>query len=72
MMGLDQESRKNIADMERQSGQPSGIGRINRGECPIHAVNTMACMFCPWGHMLHCHYPFTCEEADCGHYEEEG
>jgi len=34
------------------------------------------CMYCSYGHMLECHYPLTCDEAECDHYmsemEEEG
>lgn len=33
--------------------------------------NMMSCMFCPYGHMLECHYPMTCEEAECDHYQIE-
>jgi hypothetical protein len=29
------------------------------------------CMFCPYGHMLTCHYPLTCAEAECDHYLRE-
>ncbi len=35
--------------------------------CP----NAMAPMFCPYGHMLECHYPMTCEEAQCEHFKRE-
>ena len=34
----------------------------------------MAAMVCPYGHMLECHFPLTCAEAECEHYrraEEE-
>ena len=68
---LDEESKRNIDDLEKETGQPSGIGRIERGECPMGAVSGIACMFCPYGHMTHCHYPLTCDEADCGHYHGE-
>jgi len=27
----------------------------------------MQAMFCPYGHMLECHRPLTCEEAECSH-----
>ncbi len=30
--------------------------------------NPMAAMVCPTGHMLECHYPLSCEEAECDHY----
>ena len=36
-------------------------------ECECHTA--MAAMFCPYGHMLECHYPHTCEEAECQHYQ---
>jgi hypothetical protein len=32
----------------------------------------MQAMFCPFGHMLECHYPMTCSEAHCDHYRREG
>lgn len=35
--------------------------------CPT----AMAAMFCATGHMLECHYPMSCSEADCGHYQRE-
>jgi len=39
-------------------------------------VPRMRCMFCSYGHMLECHYPLTCEGAECDHYlgeiESEG
>jgi hypothetical protein len=31
----------------------------------------MACQFCPTGHMTDCHYPYSCEEANCGHYQTQ-
>lgn len=31
----------------------------------------VAAMFCPYGHMLECHYPMTCEEAECEHYKRD-
>jgi len=68
---MDDESRKHIAELERNSRFPTGIGRIERGECPCGAVSPVAYMFCPYGHMLECHHPYTCEEAECSHYEQE-
>ena len=35
-------------------------------EC--RCFNTMVAMFCMTGHMLECHYPYDCEEAQCSHY----
>jgi len=49
---------------------PSGVGRIARGECPLGNVLPLACMLCECGHMLECHYPQTCEEAQCEHWQE--
>lgn len=48
-----------------------GITKIANGECPTGASSPMACMFCPYGHMTECHYPQTCEEAKCSHYQQE-
>jgi hypothetical protein len=67
---MDAKSRQNIEEIERIGG-PTGIGRIDRSECPRGAVSPMACMLCPYGHMLECHYPQTCEEARCSHYLRE-
>jgi hypothetical protein len=68
---MDEESRKHIAELEKNSRFPTGIGRIERGECEAGGLNPMACMFCPYGHMLECHWPYTCEEAECSHYQQE-
>ena len=68
---LDEKSRRNIEDLERETGKLSGVGRMDRGECPIGCINTMGCMFCQYGHMLECHYPLTCSEADCSHYQAD-
>ena len=68
---LDEQSRRNIAEVEATLGRPTGIGKIERGECPRGATSPMACMVCPFGHMLDCHYPYTCEEAECSHYQTE-
>jgi hypothetical protein len=31
--------------------------------CP----DAMAAMFCPHGHMLECHFPLDCNQAQCSH-----
>lgn len=67
---LDDQSIRNIEELEILYGRPSGIGRIHRGECPIGALNPMGCMLCSYGHMLECHHPYTCEEAECSHYQQ--
>lgn len=48
-----------------------GILKAATGECPVGSLSPMACMFCPYGHMTNCHYPLTCEEAECIHYQAE-
>ncbi len=68
---LDEDSRKMVAEIEKHSRFPTGIGRIELGECEAGGLNPMACMFCPCGHMLECHFPYTCEEVECGHYQQE-
>lgn len=65
---MDEQSRKNIDDLERETGKPTGIGKLDRGECPLGYAYGLACMFCPYGHILECHYPLTCSEAKCSHY----
>jgi hypothetical protein len=29
--------------------------------------NPMQAFFCPFGHMLECHYPYECQQAACSH-----
>ena len=39
--------------------------------CEIQKAKTtklMACMFCPYGHMMECHHPYTCDSQYCNHY----
>lgn len=48
-----------------------GVAKIRALKCPRHTVHPISCMFCPYGHMLACHYPMTCEEAECEHYQQE-
>lgn len=53
------------------SNYPAGIDLISAGKCPRGAVSPMACMICPTGHMLECHHPMTCEEANCYHLQAD-
>jgi len=46
---------------------PMGIDLIRAGKCPRGALIVHACMFCEFGHMTECHYPKTCEGAQCSH-----
>jgi len=48
----------------------SGIEKVRSGECPRKALSPMGCMFCEFGHMMECHFPMNCEEANCSHYQE--
>ncbi len=51
-----------------------GIVRIVAGECPVNAISPISCQLCQYGHMLECHYPMNCTEAECSHlakYEME-
>jgi hypothetical protein len=68
---MDAESRKNMEQIEKTSRFPTGAGKIDRGECELGSLNPMACMFCSFGHMLECHYPHTCSQAECSHYQRE-
>jgi len=34
---------------------------------PQCKCSPMQAMFCPYGHMLECHWPKTCNEAQCDH-----
>lgn len=63
----EEEAKKQAAEIFGKQG----ITKIARGECPRGATDPMACMFCQFGHMLECHYPKTCEEAHCSHYERD-
>lgn len=49
----------------------TGIEKIESGECELKGKTPMACMFCEFGHMTECHYPLTCEEAECLHFQSE-
>ena len=62
--------REVLTEIEAHSRFPTGIGRIERGECPMKRESVAACMVCSYGHMLECHYPQLCAEARCSHYAE--
>jgi len=43
-------------------------------KCPMNnneRVLPMNCMFCTYGHMTDCHFPLSCEEAECSHYTQQ-
>lgn len=68
---MSEESRQRLTELEQISRYPTGVGRVDRGECPQGGFTPMNCMFCPYGHLLECHYPSTCDEVECSHYEAE-
>jgi hypothetical protein len=47
-----------------------GIELTQAGKCPRGASLPHACMFCHCGHMTECHYPKSCEEAQCSHLSQ--
>ena len=70
MVEMSDESKENISDLEAKMRFSTGIGRVTRGECPVRAVTPIGCMFCSYGHMLECHYPQICVDAECYHYQQ--
>lgn len=44
-----------------------GMTKITEARCPIGATNPIACWPCLYGHATECHYPLSCEEAQCSH-----
>lgn len=62
-----EEARRRAEDQVNSMGATKTL----TGTCPLGGDNPMACMFCPYGHMMQCHYPLTCEEAECSHYQAE-
>lgn len=66
--GVPEEEAKQLASKEIDS---MGAVKTSLGECPLGGASPMACMFCWYGHMTECHYPLTCEEAQCSHYQAE-
>jgi hypothetical protein len=68
---MDEKTRWLIGEIEKKSRFPTGIGKIERGECPRGGVSSAGCTLCPYGHIIECHHPMTCEEARCGKYQYE-
>ena len=71
MMNIDRNSQEVIDKAERELRHAIGIGLITRGECPLGARAPTACMLCRFGHLMDCHHPKTCEQANCSHYQSE-
>ena len=68
---MSDSTRETLKQLELLSPFPTGVGQIERGQCPLGARTPMSCMVCEFGHMLDCHYPLDCEEAQCSHYLQE-
>jgi len=68
---MDEETLRRITELEANSRFPTGMGNIYRKQCKRGATSPMACMLCPVGHMLECHYPHTCGDARCSHLKSE-
>lgn len=68
---LDDLTRKRIEEIEARSKYRTGLGTIDRGECPRGYGHAVACASCPYGHILECHYPLSCKDAFCQHYQRE-
>jgi len=66
--GLPEEEANQVASREIDS---MGVVKTRTGQCPLGISTPTACIFCRWGHMIECHHPLTCEEADCSHYQAE-
>ena len=66
--GVPEDEASRVASKEVES---MGAAKTSTSQCPIGGTGPMACMFCQYGHMTDCHYPLTCEEANCSHYQSE-
>jgi len=63
--------RKKISNDSVEKAYPLGMDLIESGRCPAGDRTAMACTICLYGHMTECHHPYTCEEANCGHFQGE-
>jgi len=50
-------------------GTSRDMGKPEWPANPACRCSPMQAMFCAYGHMLECHYPHTCREAQCDHYQ---
>lgn len=60
-----------IRDEESGAYLPSkataaALGKPVQPEC--HCYNGLQATLCMTGHILECHYPLSCEQAQCDHY----
>lgn len=52
-----------------QYGTSRDLGTPEMPANPNCTCNPLQATFCMHGHMLECHTPMTCQEAQCQHYE---
>ena len=64
---MSEKTRTVLKELEKDKRFPSGILVIDEGKCPLGETSPEACLLCRCGHMLECHYPRTCDEAECSH-----
>ena len=50
-------------------GASRDLGSIAIPANPKCQCNPMQATFCIYGHMLECHFPQNCREAECDHYK---
>lgn len=49
----------------------AGTDEVLQANPDCECFTPLAAMFCPYGHMLECHYPVNCETANCSHFQRE-
>lgn len=66
-------SNKKIQKTEASYPPPPYIARQLGipGNSKCVCTNGMYSMFCPFGHMTECHYPMTCSDAECQHFQRD-
>ncbi len=72
---MTEATRECLRQLGELQGRPTGILRIEMGECPWGATAGISCVLCSSGHLMDCHFPQSCEEAQCEHWkraQEEG
>ncbi len=76
-LGVEDIRQKLAAWLERRCKMPHDVAIQQAAKqtpyltCPAHGgkrMLPMTCMFCGRGHMMECHYPKTCREANCSKY----
>jgi len=58
---------------ERNATRIKDIQNHDEAYCPqerCYISDLMKCMFCHYGHMTECHYPYDCNSDYCNHYKQ--